>query len=322
MEKIKTSKIEEKDINYDIYNALNLLNENLGESYLTQGFNPFDEGFELSEEFALERYHNACQKKEIISPDFINQGTKQTQKAFETSVQNLDALILNVDQLLSDYTLDEKTKKQYENIRLYLICRRQLTLIFIAKLKKQKNTLKMYEELTFLNHELEEYCTDIFTEFYNIQNAINAFIAFAKNNKLSKEDKELIQKAKDIIKHNQEKQANQIATRASKASSASKVKLPTFAKEQQPKEEAKEIATPKNGEHNKATQTRSAQIVKSSNQTTSQTTDPMVLKYQEFIKNRDAENLKEPTHTTPAKEEPFTAKEPESTSLKQTETER
>ena len=75
---MKTKKIQKDNIDYNVLNALNLLNEHLGESYLNEGFNPFDPGFELSEEFTIERYNNSCTKKEVKSPDFINQGKKQT----------------------------------------------------------------------------------------------------------------------------------------------------------------------------------------------------------------------------------------------------
>lgn len=209
MEKKKIERLTEEQIDYNVLNALNLMNEELGESYIATQFNPFDEGFKLEEGFVIERYNNACIKKEILSPDFISYGVSETKKAFENSLSNLTEILAGIDEKLSEYTLEESLRKTYNKLRIYVMCRIQLTSIFLAKLKIEKNTLKMYQDLESLDWELSEYFNDCYDENFNTRIAISAFIELIINSKTTKksiEDKKLIEKAKSIIANNNMKQ--------------------------------------------------------------------------------------------------------------------
>ncbi len=209
MEKKKIERLTEEQIDYNVLNALNLMNEELGESYVATQFNPFDEGFKLEEDFLIERYNNACIKKEIISPDFISYGVSETKKAFESSLTNLTEILAVVDEKLSEYTLEESLRKKYNKLRIYILCRMQLTNIFLAKLKTEKNTLKMYQDLQSLDWELSECFYDCYDENFNIRIAISAFVELIINSKTTRksiEDKKLIEKAKSIIANNNMKQ--------------------------------------------------------------------------------------------------------------------
>lgn len=224
MENKKTQRLTEEQIDYNVLNALNLFNEELGESYIATQFNPFGEGFVLDEDFVIERYQNACTKKDIISPDFIAYGVKETKKAFETSVLNLTKCIEILDELLTEYTLDEILKKQFNKTRIYLVCRIQLLNILLSKLKTEKNTLKMYQDILALDYTLAKYFEESYYETFNAQVAINAYIDFAKSNEKTKqtstEDKKLIAKAKAIIQQNIKNQEKNTALKQVKAPGA------------------------------------------------------------------------------------------------------
>lgn len=211
MEKKKIERLTEEQIDYNVLNALNLMNEELGESYIATQFNPFDEDFKLKEDFVIERYNNACIKKEIISPDFISYGISETKKAFESSLANLTEILAVVDEKLSEYTLEESLRKKYNKLRIYILCRIQLTNIFLAKLKTEKNALKMYQDLQSLDWELSEYFNDCYDENFNTRIAISAFIELIINSKTTRksiEDKKLIEKAKSIIANNMKQNVN------------------------------------------------------------------------------------------------------------------
>lgn len=81
------------DINYDVFNGLNLINEDLGQSYLDNGFNPLGDDFVLDDDFVIEQFENDKTSVEIPTPDFILQGDKATRLAFETSIENCLALL-------------------------------------------------------------------------------------------------------------------------------------------------------------------------------------------------------------------------------------
>lgn len=206
MEKVKFEKLTEAQINYDVYNGLNLINEKLGECYINEGFNPFGDDFKLREEFIIERYNNSRQQKEINSPVFVSQGVKATRTALENSIKNLNNCLGIIDNMSSDYMLNEHLKKQYNKIKQFLECRIKLSGVFIDKLKTDKNTFKMYKELLAIDYSLAEYFDESYNEQFNAQVAINAYLEFIKANtidiKQKLEDKKLIERARAIIEDN------------------------------------------------------------------------------------------------------------------------
>lgn len=204
-----------QNINYDIYNALNLMNENLGDAYLLYGFNPYGTNkFLISDDYILDRYHNSCTKSNIISPVFIEKEGKEPQVAFEQSVQNLNLCLNEVETKLSSPNLPAKDKECLLKLKHYLLCRIELTNIFLKRLSKTKNKFDLYKQLQSLDISLSKYFDTSYEQTMNVQIAINACLVFMKENqKQVAKDNTLIKKAKEIVAHNikklEEEKSNQ-----------------------------------------------------------------------------------------------------------------
>lgn len=199
-------KTTEQNINYDIYNALNLMNENLGDAYLLYGFNPYGTNkFLISDEYILDRYHNSCTKSNINAPAFIEKEGKETQVAFEQSIQNLNLCLSEVETKLSAPNLSAKDKECLLKLKHYLLCRIELTNIFLKQLRKTKNIFELYKQLQTLDISLAKYFDTTYEQTMDVQIAINACLVFMKENEkqASIENKKLIAKAKEIIQKNQ-----------------------------------------------------------------------------------------------------------------------
>ena len=150
--KKQQKQIQESQINYDVYNALNLVHEDLGNSYLNDGFNPFEEDFKISANFIIDRYINSCNRQEVNSPTFIENGAKETKIAFEKSLQNCINMLAAVDQLLTNPKVSEKQKQALKKLKLLLEFRIQLLNLYIANVLKSKNTFQMYKNILSLDY--------------------------------------------------------------------------------------------------------------------------------------------------------------------------
>ena len=161
----------------DVYNALNLYNEELGKSYKKNGFNPFDDNFVLTEEFTNDILENKKQKVEVFIESFLEQSNKEVSKHFEHALANGNVLLSSLYNELN--FANDKDKKQIQKAIIFLKNRNVLLKISIKKLKnKDANALKMYLELFGLDSELSELLKDTFNENANnqiiIQNMLKA----------------------------------------------------------------------------------------------------------------------------------------------------
>lgn len=153
MRKKKENAIAEQDINYNVYNALNLVNEELGENYVETGFNPFEEGFELNEAYINEILKSQKEAEELLSPQFINDGPDATIKAFEKSLTASSNALAKLTELLNDPRVPSIQKGKIQKIIEYIKMRIQMLEIEIKKLKKKEsqNALEMYQQINALN---------------------------------------------------------------------------------------------------------------------------------------------------------------------------
>lgn len=212
---MKTIRLSEEEINYNIYNALNLYNEELGEEYLCNGFNPFENNFELSEQYIIERFVNSAIKKELKEPEFIFDTTKKIKQAFLNSINNCQQALSEIESKLSAPNLPETIKQELKKLKTYLLCRIQLLNLYCKKIKKNKNVFKLYSNIQSLDWHTSEIFEESYKEQFDIQIAINAYIEFAKQHskiyKKELENKHLIEKAKQILRNNakQEELLNQ-----------------------------------------------------------------------------------------------------------------
>lgn len=209
---MKKYMLSESKINYDVYNALNLYNEDLGQLYLSEQFNPFSASFELNEDFVVGRLVNSHTNKEIVEPEFVSEGAKKTEVAFKNSANNCTMLLAEIENKLQDHNLAESLKEELKQLKIYLLCRLALLNNYTKSIKKNKNTLKMYKNIQSLDWKNAELLEESYKEQFDIQIAINAYLEFAKAQskeyKKELENKKLIAKAKEIIKNNERLEEN------------------------------------------------------------------------------------------------------------------
>lgn len=277
---MKTKKLTNEEINYNVLNALNLFAEELGNSYLNGEFNPFDYNFILTEEFVIERIENFNKEpKELNAPAFILNGIKETKTAFNNSINSCNILINKLEELLNSPTTPQEVKEKLKNLKLYLICRVQLLTIFVKKIKKDKNTFNMYSLLQGLSWDISEILNDSYKENFNVNLAVSMLINLVNQNLKSqnKQNKDLINQAKAIIKANQEK-INETKT----------VKEPLLAEIKEVKQEQK----PKQEKKQSQSQNKEKQAISKENKANNQKTqrkqkefninDPILMPDQSF----------------------------------------
>lgn len=189
------------NINYDVLNALNLYNEDLGQSYLQNGFNPFPADFILDENFISDILDNQKNKKELPCPNFLEQANNQISKAFDLSLNNALDLLDSVSQMLNTPNLTQNQKRYLNKILLQIKLFIELNKKYKLELKKKKNKYQLYINMLALNWQLSEEMSLIFTEQYNAQNVLNK-IKYLSTKVANKEIDEIKEQAKRIIENN------------------------------------------------------------------------------------------------------------------------
>lgn len=205
---MKTKRLTENQINYNIFNALNLFSEELGEDYLNGNFNPFNENFKLTEDFVIERFENQQNKPpEVVSPEFVEGGVNKTKLAFNQSITNCNLTLAEVERALNAPQTSPTAKKYLLKLKTYLLCRIQLLNINLKNLKKNKNTLKMYLNVEGLDYNTSKLFEQSYKEMLDVQTIISAYVNMQhqQNAKINKQNQILKQMAKEIIKQNQQK---------------------------------------------------------------------------------------------------------------------
>lgn len=192
----------QEQINYDVFNALNLYNEDLGQAYIQNGFNPFGYNFVLNEEFVADSLRNAKEKKEVPCPNFLEQSENDIAKSFDLSLKNATLLLETLSKKANSAELSENQKKALNKIILALKMFIELIQQYKAKLKKEKNKYQLYVNLLSLNWFLSEEMAQSFTQEFNIQNTI-AKINLSQQNIAKQENDSLKEQAKKIIENNQ-----------------------------------------------------------------------------------------------------------------------
>lgn len=230
---MRTKRLTENEINFNVYNALNLYSEELGEEYLNNHFNPFETGFELTEDFIIDRFVNQNNSPlELNAPEFISSSTTETKIAFENSIKNCTEMLNQIEIMLQDPNLPEKQKEELKKLKTYLLCRIQLLTAYNKKLKKDKNTFKMYQNIQGLDWKISELFDETYKQMFNVNMAISAYLNMknAYKGKSSLENKALREKAQAIIRANQQKMqemANETNNKQTKDNTAKTNKIST-----------------------------------------------------------------------------------------------
>ncbi len=213
----------------DVFNALSLYNEELGEKYEKEGYNPFDDDFVLTEDYANEILQNKSQDIDhILSENFLDYSNKEVSKNFETAMQKGNKVIEALQNEIA-VTGDEKVKGQLKKCLIFVKNRNELLKANIAKLKqKDANAIKMYLEMYGMDSELSEIMKDTFTEEANMQVVISQMINAANRRAINVKSKSI-----KFVKQYQQAQVNE--QRAEQTQQAAQQQA-----QQQIKEEAKQ----------------------------------------------------------------------------------
>lgn len=251
-----------KDINLEVFNALNLYNEDLGQSYLETGFNPFNKDFVLDEQYISDVLNNEKNKKEINCPDFLEQTDSKIIKAFELSDVNTKNLIEALDKKINSSELTASQMESFKKIIVNLKMFGELNRKYKNELRKKKNKYQMFLNMLALNWQLSEELAKSFTNEFNLNNALNKIVNIEKI-KQNSDNEKLKEQAKQIIENNKKLYEQDLLN---KQAEQSKVV------EEQPKQE----------------------------NTTNIDKENEVNRYQEYLKERTAEQK----HEQPTRQEP------------------
>ena len=190
-----------KDINLEVFNALNLYNEDLGQSYLETGFNPFNKDFVLDEQYISDVLNNEKNKKEINCPDFLEQTDSKIIKAFELSDVNTKNLIEALNKKINSSELTASQMESFKKIIVNLKMFGELNRRYKNELRKKKNKYQMFLNMLALNWQLSEELAKSFTNEFNLNNALNKIVNIEKI-KQNSENEKLKEQAKQIIENN------------------------------------------------------------------------------------------------------------------------
>lgn len=207
--------------NVDVFNALNLYNEELGFLYELEGYNPLGEDFVLTEDFAQSVLSNKGNENCDIE-EFLEHNNIQIAKNFTSAFEQNEKLINNFSQEIQNES-DPRTKEEMKKMIISLKNRSQLLKLNIQKLKnKDANAIKMYKELFGQDCELSKILKDEFEEKLNIEMIIQKMIGLSitrvKNakNKLSKtsvSNKDLVTELKNEVQKDVATQNENIANK-------------------------------------------------------------------------------------------------------------
>lgn len=190
--------------NVDVFNALNLVCEDLGIQYEKEGYNPLGEDFTLTEDFANEILENKRNGKEISCEGFLEKGNVEVGKHFQSALKNNQEILSSVEEKMSN-TNDPVVLKELKKTIFFLKNRNELLKIFISKLKdKDANSLRMYIELFGLDNELSELLKDSYEEQVNATNIANEIFEKCKNRAVKKSFNIKVNKIKQEEKLNEE----------------------------------------------------------------------------------------------------------------------
>lgn len=199
-----------QNVDFNIFNALNLYNEDLGQCYLQNGFNPFDVNFTLDENYISDVLENEKNKKDISCPQFLEQSDFKISKSFDMSFENVSNLLSQATTMLYDKNITPEMKKLLQKLIATLKMFLELNKKYKSELKKKKNRYQMFINMISLNWFLSEEMALSFTQEFDSNKIISKISELAlnynkENNILKEQARQIIESNKKIYEQKQEK---------------------------------------------------------------------------------------------------------------------
>ena len=168
--------LEQASISYDVFNALNLINEKLGKAYEEKGYNPYGEQFSLDANYVQTLLEKAKGKKSLDAEQFLENGNRAVSQNFKLALENTEALKLDI--LAEMESAEPAMKDKLSEVVLYLNNRAELLSQAIEALKSgEASSLKLYEEVYNIDSVYGEILKESFLKNFNKTVAVENFLS-------------------------------------------------------------------------------------------------------------------------------------------------
>lgn len=189
------NEVEQRHINPDVFNALNLYDEKLGEEYEKEGYNPFSPDFKLTQEFAMEVMEAKPNGKPMPKENFLEFGAKKVTSHFKNTLAAGEKLISKLEHEMSALDLNSTTAHQIQMAIIFLKNRNQLLKRNIRELKfKKANAIQMFADMYALDKELSELLKETYEPNADLNVVLANFMRVCNN------------RANEIIKNRKEQE--------------------------------------------------------------------------------------------------------------------
>lgn len=194
-----------QNVNYDVLNSLNLMSRSLGDAYLLEGYNPFDEDYVLDLENSRKLITNLKQKEGIEAEGFLENSDLNILENFQTAKQNAEALLAELSILPQN--------KKVKGLKVFLKNRSKLLAAAMEKLRNgDLSAFELYREIEGLDVEYSKLLRRSYYKDFDLKVTIQNFMNLL--NLQVRAPAKMQQKAKELAQEKTvEKQTPQIPKR-------------------------------------------------------------------------------------------------------------
>lgn len=194
-----------QNVNYDVLNSLNLMSRSLGDAYLLEGYNPFDEDYVLDLENSRKLITNLKQKEGIEAEEFLENSDLNILENFQTAKQNAEALLAELSILPQN--------KKVKGLKVFLKNRSKLLAAAMEKLQNGNlSAFELYREIEGLDVEYSKLLRRSYYKDFDLKVTIQNFMNLLNLSALAPAKTQ--QKAKTLAQEKMvEKQTPQIPKR-------------------------------------------------------------------------------------------------------------
>lgn len=177
MEEIRANALlldkDREDFNYNVFNALSIINQRLGESYFTNGYNPFGENFAITNEYVEYTLNKKSICDEIENQPFLERNNKELMQVFKKAQLNLASLLAGIEMLETS----KEDKPRIKDFSIFLSNEIELLNKIIPLLaNKNANALLLFHELKSISPEYSKFIVQCFLDNFNRDLIIMDFI--------------------------------------------------------------------------------------------------------------------------------------------------
>jgi len=152
--------MEEKKIDHSVLNTLYLMSEDLGKAYEQEGFNPFQEGYELNAKQIDGILLNNENNEPISAPEFLDNNKRSTLKNFSLSEKFNDEL----EGMVSTENFQHQDNGMNME-EVYLRCRKKMLQLAQNEIKSGgMSPLEAYEKMYRLNRSYAKVMEQTFVD--------------------------------------------------------------------------------------------------------------------------------------------------------------